>query len=57
MYGKKESLQKFSCLQKSNQVSVPVYCECRQLESEKMVQCDQCQHWFDNDYVTVHSII
>ena len=47
----------FSCLQKSDQVSVPVYCECRQLESKKMVQCDQCQDWFDNDYVNVHSII
>ena len=38
-------------------MSVPVYCECRQLESEKMVKCDQCQDWFDNDYVTVYTIL
>ena len=56
MFGKK-SLYRILMSTKSNQVSVPVYYECRQLESGKMVQCDQCQDWFDNDYVTVHSII
>ena len=26
-----------------NQVVIPIFCECRQPESGRMVQCDQCQ--------------
>ena len=39
-----------------NRVVIPIFCECRQPESGRMVQCDQCQEWFHDDCVTVPDV-
>ena len=40
-----------------NQVVILIFCECRQQESGRMVQCDQGQEWFHDDYVTVPDVV